>query len=109
VSTAVFKKIGGWSTFFPESYGVQNVSGVATASTLRVNVSGLPVIRAKFLDTNAAYNAIVTNGEAARWVEDGPRLATAETPALLGRDVSIYGYGTTAAYLPAGIIRVTNV
>jgi len=109
VSTAVFKKIGGWSTFFPEVYTVQNVSGVATASTLRVNVSGLPVIRAKWLDTNAAYNAIVTNGEAARWIEDGPRLATAENVAQLGRDISIYGYGTTAAYLPAGIIRVTNV
>ena len=109
VSTAVFKKIGGWSSFFPDVYGVQNVSGVATASTLRVSVSGLPVIRAKYLDTNAAYNAIVTNGEAARWVEDGPRLATAETPALLGRDVSIYGYGVTAAYLPAGIVRMTNV
>jgi HK97 family phage prohead protease len=108
VSTAVFKAIGGWSTFFPESYGVQNVSGVATASNLRVNVSGLPVIRAKWLDTNAAYNAIVTNGEAARWIEDGPRLATAENVAQLGRDISIYGYGTTAAYLPAGIVRVYN-
>jgi HK97 family phage prohead protease len=109
VSTAVFVAIGGWSTFQPEPYTVQNVSGVATASTLRVNVSGLPVIRAKYLDTNAAYNAIVTNGQAARWLEDGPRLATAENVAQLGRDISIYGYGTTAAYLPAGIVRVTNV
>ncbi len=108
VSTAVFKKIGGWSTFMPETYPVSNVSGVATASTLRVNVSGLPVIRAPFLDTNAAYNAIVTNGAAARWLEDGPRLATAENVAQLGRDISIYGYGTTAAYLPAGIVRVYN-
>ena len=108
VSTAVFKQIGGWSTFQPEPYTVQNVSGVATASTLRVNVSGLPVIRAKFLDTNAAYNAIVTNGAAARWIEDGPRLATAENVAQLGRDISIYGYGTTAAYLPEGIVRVYN-
>lgn len=108
VSTAVFKAIGGWSTFFPETYPVSNVSGVATASTLRVNVSGLPVIRAKWLDTNAAYNAIVTNGQAARWLEDGPRLATAENVAQLGRDISIYGYGTTAAFLPAGIVRVYN-
>jgi HK97 family phage prohead protease len=108
VSTAVFKKIGGWSTFQPEPYTVQNVSGVATASTLRVNVSGLPVIRAKWLDTNAAYNAVVTNGAAARWLEDGPRLATAENVAQLGRDISIYGYGTSAVYLPAGVVRVYN-
>jgi len=33
-------------------------------------------------------------------------LATAENVAQLGRDISIYGYGTTAAYLPAGIVRV---
>jgi HK97 family phage prohead protease len=109
VSTAVFKKIGGWSTFQPEPYTVQNVSGVATASTLRVNVSGLPVIRATWLDTNAAYNAIVTNGAAARWVEDGPRLAQAENVAKLGRDIAIFGFGVTAAFLPAGIVRVLNV
>ena len=106
VSTEVFKKIGGWSTFQPEPYTVQNVSGVATASTLRVNVSGLPVIRAKWLDAGNGFNAIVTNGAAARWLEDGPRLATAENVAQLGRDISIYGYGTTAAYLPEGIVRV---
>ena len=106
VSTEVFKQIGGWSTFQPEPYTVQNVSGVATASTLRVNVSGLPVIRAKWLDAGVGFNAIVTNGAAARWIEDGPRLATAENVAQLGRDISIYGYGTTAAYLPEGIVRV---
>jgi len=109
VSTAVFTAIGGWSTFQPEPYTVQNVSGVATASTLRVNVSGLPVIRAVYLDSNAAYNAIVTNGAAARWVEDGPRLASAENVGQLGRDIAIYGYGVTAPFLPAGIVRVTNV
>ena len=109
VSTAVFTAIGGWSTFQPEPYSVQNVSGVATASTLRVNVSGLPVIRAVYLDSNAAYQAIVTNGAAARWVEDGPRLAAAESVSKLGRDYAIYGYGVTAAFLPAGIVRMTNV
>ena len=109
VSTAVFTAIGGWSTFQPEPYTVQNVSGVATASTLRVNVSGLPVIRAVYLDSNAAYNAVVTNGAAARWLEDGPRIAAAESVSKLGRDVSIYGYGVTAPFLPAGIIRMTNV
>lgn len=109
VSTAVFTAIGGWSTFQPEPYTVQNVSGVATASTLRVNVSGLPVIRAVYLDSNAMYQAVVTNGAAARWLEDGPRIAAAENVGKLGRDVSIYGYGVTAPFLPAGIIRMTNV
>jgi HK97 family phage prohead protease len=108
VSTAVFKKIGGWSTFLPAPYSVQNVSGVATASTLQVQVSGLPVIRAKWLDTNAAYNAIVTNGAAARWIEDGPRLATAENVGKLGTDIAIYGYGVSGVYLPAGVVRVYN-
>jgi len=108
VSTALFSAIGGFSTFFPAPYSVQNVSGVATASTLDVNVSGLRVVRAKWLDTDADRHAIVLNGEAARWVEDGPRLATAENVSKLGRDIAIYGYGATAVYLPAGVVRLAQ-
>jgi HK97 family phage prohead protease len=108
VSTALFSKIGSFTTFFPAPYSVQNVSGVATASTLDVNVSGLRVVRAKWLDTDADRHAIVLNGEAARWVEDGPRLATAENVSKLGRDVAIYGYGATAVYLPAGVVRLAE-
>jgi uncharacterized protein len=107
-STALMIEIGGWESFYPAPYSVQNVSGVATASTLQVNVSGLRVVRAKWLDGNAAMNAVVTNGEAVRWIEDGPRLANAENVGQLGRDIAIYGYGVTAAYLPAGIIRVVE-
>ena len=107
-STALMIEIGGWESFFPAPYSVQNVSGVATASSLLVNVSGLRVVRAKWLDGNAAMHAVVTNGEAVRWIEDGPRLANAENVGKLGRDVAIYGYGVTAAYLPAGIIRVVE-
>ena len=107
-STALMIEIGGWESFFPAPYSVQNVSGVATASSLLVNVSGLRVVRAKWLDGNAAMHAVITNGEAVRWIEDGPRLANAENIGKLGRDIAIYGYGVTAAYLPAGIIRVVE-
>ena len=107
-STALMIEIGGWESFFPAPYSVQNVSGVATASTLQVNVSGLRVVRAKWLDGAAERHAIVTNGEAARWIEDGPRLANAENVGQLGRDIAIYGYGVTAAYLPAGIVRLVE-
>lgn len=108
VSSDVFKAIGGWSTFYPSVYSTSNVSGTAQANTLAVNVSGLPVIRAPWLDTNAAYNAIVTNSLSARWLEDGPRLATAENVAQLGRDVAIYGFGASALFIPAGVVRVFN-
>lgn len=107
-STALMIEIGGWESFYPAPYSVQNVSGVATASTLQVNVSGLRVVRAKWLDGLAARHAIVTNGESARWIEDGPRLANAENVGQLGRDIAIYGYGVTAAYLPAGIVRLVE-
>ena len=107
-STALMIEIGGWESFFPAPYSVQNVSGVATASSLLVNVSGLRVVRAKWLDGDAAMHAIVTNGESARWIEDGPRVANAENVGKLGRDVAIYGYGATAAYLPAGIVRLVE-
>jgi len=107
-STALMIEIGGWESFFPAPYSVQNVSGVATASSLLVNVSGLRVVRAKWLDGDADRHAIVTNGESARWIEDGPRLANAENVGKLGRDIAIYGYGVTAAYLPAGIVRLVE-
>jgi HK97 family phage prohead protease len=107
-STALMQAIGGWSSFYPEPYGVQNVSGTATAATLRVSVSGLPVVRAKWLDTDADRHAIVLNRAAARWIEDGPRLATVENVAQLGRDIAIYGYGITAVYAPAGVVRLAE-
>ena len=107
-SSDLIEKIAGWSSFYPEPYGVQNVSGVATAATLRISVSGIPVIRAKWLDTDADRHAIVTNSAALRWVEDGPRLATVENVAQLGRDVAIYGYATTAVYTPAGVVRLAE-
>ena len=107
-STALLTAIAGWSSFYPAPTGVQNVSGTATASTLSVTVSGLPVVRAKWLDTDADRHAIVMNGESARWFEDGPNLATAENVAQLGRDVAIYGYGATAVYVPSGYVRLAQ-
>jgi len=101
VSPNVFKTIGGWSTFFPSNYGTFNVSGVASANTLGVQVSGLPVI----LDRNIGGDAIlVSNREAAKWIEDGPRLASVENVAQLGRDVAVYGYGASQIISGAGII-----
>jgi HK97 family phage prohead protease len=101
VSPNVFKTIGGWSTFFPSNYGTFNVSGVASANNLNVAVSGLPVI----LDRNIGGDAIiVSNREAAKWIEDGPRLSQMDQPALLGRDVSVYGYGCAQIISSAGII-----
>jgi hypothetical protein len=35
-------------------------------------------------------------------------LATAENVSKLGRDVAIYGYGATAVYLPAGVVRLAE-
>jgi hypothetical protein len=101
VSPNVFKTIGGWSTFFPSNYGTYNVSGTATAANLSVSVSGLPVI----LDRNIGGDAIlVSNREAARWVESGPFLVNMDNIAQLGRDVAIYGYGATQIISSAGII-----
>jgi HK97 family phage prohead protease len=106
VSPAVFKKIGGWSTFFPSNYGTYNVSGTASANTLGVSVSGLPVI----LDRNFGNNlAIVSNRESAKWIEDGPRLASVENVAQLGRDVAVYGYGASQIISGAGIVSLENI
>jgi HK97 family phage prohead protease len=106
VATDVFGKIGGWDGFVPSPYGTYNVPGTATASTLAVSVSGLSVTHDRHL---AAGTILVTNGLAASWVEDGPMFADAEVPTRLGRDVAIFGFGTTAIYLPKGVVKVTNL
>lgn len=106
VSPAVFKKIGGWSSFFPSNYGTYNVSGTAGAAALDVSVSGLPVR----LDRNLGANAIVvSNREAAKWIEDGPRMASVENVAQLGRDVAVYGYGCGQIISDAGIVSLENI
>ena len=106
VASDVFTKIGGWTTFFPQTYGTQNVSGVATAGTLGVSVSGLPVIH----DRNLADGAIlVSNSSAASWIEVSPALASADNVSQLGRDIAVYGYGTSATYTAAGIISLEVV
>ena len=106
VASDVFSDIGGWSTFFPQTYGTQNVSGVATAGTLGVSVSGLPVIH----DRNLATGAIlVSNRSAASWIEVAPALASADNVSQLGRDIAVYGYGTAATYTAAGIISLEVV
>ena len=106
VASDVFTKIGGWSTFFPQTYGTQNVSGVATAGSLGVSVSGLPVIH----DRNLAAGAIlVSNSATASWIEVAPALAAADNVSQLGRDVAVYGYGTAATYTAAGIISLEVV
>ena len=106
VASNVFSDIGGWSTFYPQTYGTQNVSGVATAGTLGVSVSGLPVIH----DRNLAAGAIlVSNRSAASWIEVAPTLASADNVSQLGRDIAVYGYGTSATYTAAGIISLEVV
>lgn len=103
VASDVFKEIGTWDTFYPSVYGTFNVGGTAQASTLGVNVSGLPVIHDRNLGSG---EIIVSNSTAAKWIEDGPRVVTEEDVAKLGRNVAIYGLGVTAAYNPAGIVSL---
>jgi uncharacterized protein len=103
VASDVFLKVGGWDGFVPTTYGTQNVPGTATAASLDVSVSGLPVVHDRNL---AAGTILVTNGAAASWIEDGPRVATAEVPTKLGRDVAVWGMGASASYVPTGIIKL---
>ena len=102
VASDEWARIGGLPGLMPPSYGTFNVPGTAQASTLTINVSGLPLVRAPFL---AAGTHLVTNGEAAGWHEDGPFPISAEDVAKLGQNIAIWGMGTDAIVVPAGIIK----
>jgi phage head maturation protease len=104
VSPTEFARLGGLAGLWPSAYGTANVAGTAQASTLAVNVSGLPIIRAPFLPGNTH---LVLNGESARWHEDGPFPISAEDVAKLGQNVAIWGMGTGATTAPKAIVKST--
>lgn len=104
VSPTEFARLGGLANLWPAAYGTQNVAGTAQASTLAINISGLPIVRAPFLTGNTH---LVTNGEAAGWFEDGPFPISAEDVAKLGQNVAIWGMGTGATTAPKGIVKST--
>jgi phage head maturation protease len=104
VSPAEFLRIGGLAGLWPGAYGTANVAGTAQASTLSINVSGLPIVRAPFLTGNTH---LVLNGESARWYEDGPFPISAEDVAKLGQNVAVWGMGTGATTVPKGIVKST--
>jgi hypothetical protein len=104
-ATDVFLAFGGMPFMVPATYGTQNVPGTATASTLNVNVSGLEVTHAPDL---APGTAIVSNGLACAWMEDGPFVVAADVVPKLGEDVAVWGMGAFAAFIPAGIILLDD-
>lgn len=106
VAPDVFAVLGGMENLHNPSYGTSNAVGTTSAATLKIDVNGLPIIKAKGL---AAGQTIVSNREAARFMEDGPSFIDAINVAKLGRDSAIYGYGATHVYIPAGIVKGTAV
>jgi phage head maturation protease len=102
VSSAEFARLGSLPDLMPPQYGTSNQSGTASAATLKIDVSGLPIIEAPFLSGNTH---IVANGSGAGWHEDGPFPISAEDVAKLGQNVGIWGMGTTAITVPAGIVK----
>lgn len=105
VASNVFIAAGGYAGVPDPGYGAgSNAEGAAVARTLRLDVSGIPLIH----DRNLADGTIlVSNSAAAKWHEQGPNVITQEQVSLLAQDMAIYGYGVTATYVPAGLVLVT--
>jgi hypothetical protein len=102
-ATDAFTNIATFSILYPAVYGTSNVQGTADAASLRVNVSGLPVIHDPYL---ADGTILVSNSAAADWYEDGPMTVAAEDVEKLGQNVAVWGMGAFAAALPKGIVTL---
>jgi HK97 family phage prohead protease len=99
-ATDVFLAIAGKERIVPSSTSTATAIGNATASTLRIGVSGMNIVH----DPNLAPGKfLIGNSEAARWHEDGPFPVEAEDVAKLGRNIGYWGLGATAVYAPAGV------
>lgn len=104
VASDVFVDWGGLEGLHNPKYGTQNAAGTSSAATLTIDINGLPVRRAPFLDDGTV---IVTNGEAARFSEQGPLVATEEDVAKLGQNVAVWGmYVPAEVYFPAGVVTL---
>jgi len=102
VAPDVWIALGGLPELRNPKYGTQNVAGVSSASTLRIDVNGLAVERWPFL---AAGSTVITNEHAASFSESGALVASAEDVRKLGRDVAVWGmYEDGEVYSPAGVL-----
>lgn len=108
VNSAVYKKLGAWSSFQSQNYPVNNVGGTFDGRTGRATVMGLPLVLARNFATDETQDAVVTNRMACGWFEDGPRTISQDVAANLGREQSIYGYGVFASFIGAGIVGIYN-
>ncbi len=97
--------IAGVPGLFPKQSNMYNSSGSVDAAGLQLNVSGLPIIRAKGLSPTAV---IVSNGLAASWLEDGMFTAEQDVVAKLGTDVAVWSLGAPGIYIPSGIVELTG-
>jgi hypothetical protein len=100
----VFGALGGIEGLWPGAYGTQNVGGTAQASTLAIGISGLTIRQARQMPQG---KMVISNGQTAKWAEDGPRTIEALNVAKLGRDIAIYGFGCPVLFRPAGIVALT--
>jgi hypothetical protein len=105
VSSDWMTAFAGMSGIYASQYGTANVQGTMDASSLQLSIAGLPIVYEPNL---TAETIIVTNPVAARWLEDGPMVATAEDVAKLGHDVAVWGMGVTALYIPSGVVKLVG-
>ena len=104
-STDQFVALGAMAGLENAVYGTTNVAGTSSASTLQVNINGLPVRHCQHL---ADGSLIVSNSTAASWMGSGMRTISAPHVELLGQDVAVYELGASVVYVPAAIISLTG-
>lgn len=102
VSTNVWLSLGGSPSLPANDSGRADSSGTSSASQLQINIDGLIVTRAPFFPDS---KLLMTNGDAARFPETGPMVATEEDVAKLGRNVAVWGmYEDAEVYFPSGVV-----
>jgi hypothetical protein len=98
-STEAYLALGKLLT--PAPYGTVNTAGVATARTLVVELSGLPVYHAPGIGADAVV--IASNQLAGKWYEDGPMWVSSLDPEKLGENRAVWSLGAFVPYITGGI------
>jgi len=90
---------------YPMGPSINAAGTAAGAGAQRLDIAGVPAARVQGL----VGPALVTNGLATRWHEEGPYTIDANNVAQLGQDRAIYSFANTAPYFPGGIVKLVQV
>ena len=108
VATDVFQKLATNTalTQAAPQYGTVNVSGTTSAATLRVSISGLPIVHNPLIPSGRGIIS-VGGSQAAAWAEGTPTIASQDNVTVATTSVALYNLAAPIVFRSGSLIACT--